>query len=236
MGSASPIQKCSNCCGQERYAFCKVSDRLIERLRKISSTAAYRKKERLFVEGQEARGVFVLCTGGVKLSSSSRLGKNIITRICNPGDVIGLNAVVSGLPYTVTAETMVASQVKFLPRSLFLSLMNEDEELTLVVAEQLSISYYRVHDAVRVIGLAIHPVERLASFLLSWVSDRTDANLESGTMSASLTHQEIADAIGSTRQTVTKLFSEFRKQQLLQSEGASLAILNRTELEKIAQF
>jgi Cyclic nucleotide-binding domain len=98
MGSVSPIQSCSNYRGQERYAFCDVSSGLGERLRKISSTAAYRKNERLFVEGQEARGIFVLCTGRAKLFASSRLGKNIITRISEPGDVIGLNAVVSGRP------------------------------------------------------------------------------------------------------------------------------------------
>lgn len=236
MSSDISIRKCVNCCGQERYALCSVSTRLTERLRKISSTAAYRKTERLFVEGQEARGVFALCTGRAKLSTSSRMGKNIITRICEPGDVIGLNAVVSGLPYTVTAEMMVAGQVKFLPRTLFMSLMNEEEELRLMVAKQLSISYYRIHDAVRVLGLAIHPVERLASFLLSSVSDRPDVNLESETVSASLTHQEIADTIGSTRQTVTKIFSEFRKKQLLRSEGPSMAILNRPELKKMVQF
>jgi CRP/FNR family transcriptional regulator, cyclic AMP receptor protein len=58
----------------------------------------------LFIEGQPPRGVFVLCAGKAKLSTSSSEGKTLITKISEAGDVLGLNAAISNHPYEVTAE------------------------------------------------------------------------------------------------------------------------------------
>ena len=76
----------------------------VQKLNEIKSTAIYPKTAMLFIEGQQPRGVFVLCTGKAKLSTSSREGKTIITKVSEPGDVLGLNATISNCPYEVTAE------------------------------------------------------------------------------------------------------------------------------------
>ena len=72
----------------------------------------------LFIEGQLSRGVFVLCHGKAKLSTTSREGKTIITKISDSGDVLGLNAVISNVPYEVTAEMMEPGQANFIPAGL----------------------------------------------------------------------------------------------------------------------
>ena len=70
----------------------------------------------LFVEGQEARGVFVICNGRIKLSASSADGKSLILRIAEPGEVVGLPGTISGKPYEVTAEALEPIQANFIPR------------------------------------------------------------------------------------------------------------------------
>lgn len=210
---------------------------LVQFTARVSSTTLYDRKTKLFVEGEKPRGVFVLRTGRAKLSTCSMLGKTIITRVADPGEALGLSAVISGHPYRATAEMMADGQVILIPRNSLLGLMKEHHEIALAVAEQLSASYYSLHDTLRSLGLATHPMERLAKLLLSWAIARNEStSIGDHSFKLPLTHQEIADTIGSTRETVSKLFSELRRNRLLRSERGELAIVNRPELEQIVQF
>src|SRR5437868_3853919 len=110
------IDNCLTCPVREEHLFCNLSGVATQKLNEIKSTAVYPKSAMLFIEGQQPRGVFVLCTGKVKLYTSSRQGKTIITKISQPGDVLGLNASISNRPYEVTAEMTEAGQANFITR------------------------------------------------------------------------------------------------------------------------
>jgi CRP/FNR family transcriptional regulator len=133
---------------------------------------------------------------------------------------------------------MDTGQVMFISRDAFLRMMKEHGQIAVAAAEQLSRSYYPAHEMLRTLGLGTHPAERLAKFLLSWTDGLvTDCHeTYSERFNLSLTHQEIADGIGSTRETVSRLFSELRKKRLVESEGTALAITNRLGLESMVQF
>jgi CRP-like cAMP-binding protein len=86
----------------------------------------------------------------------------------------------------------------------------------------------------RTLGLATSPSERFAKLRLAWSTKATGD--EDGTpVRLTLTHEEIAWIIGTTRETVSPLFSEFKKKPLLQLKGSTLLIRNRPALEKIVQ-
>ena len=110
------IDNCLTCQFREEYLFCNLSSAASEKLTEIKSTAVYPKSAMLFIEGQLPRGVFVLCTGKAKLSTSSSDGKTIILKISEPGDVLGLSATISNKPYEVTAEMMEPGQANFIAR------------------------------------------------------------------------------------------------------------------------
>lgn len=156
--------------------FKNLSSTVLEHLRSVSSHALYDTKTKLFTEGQQARGVFVLCTGKARLSVCSGVGREIIMRFAGPGDILGLSAVVSNLPYGVTAEMTARGRADFIPRASLLQMMKDYHEFALVVAEQLSANYYHLHDAVRSLGLGTHLLERLAKLLLVWTSIGDDGS------------------------------------------------------------
>jgi CRP/FNR family transcriptional regulator, cyclic AMP receptor protein len=214
--------------------FCNLSDRVMDRLRDVTSRAIFRENTKLFVEGQQPRGVFVLCMGHAKLSTSSSAGRAIITRFAQAGDVLGLSAVISRRPYGATAEMMVDGQADIIPQTSFLRLMRDHNEFAVAVAEQLSASYFPLHDALRSLGLATRPLERLAKLLLAWTSGLSGDNNHG--IPLPLTHEEIGHTIGATRETVSKLFCELRRKQLVRSKGTMLAVTNRPELAQIVQF
>jgi CRP/FNR family transcriptional regulator len=228
------VENCATCPTTGQRLFCKLSQRALQRLNEIKATAVYPKGALLFLEGQKPRGVFVLCSGKTKLSTSSREGKTIITKISEVGDVLGLNAVVSNRPYEVTAEMMEPGQVNFIPRDSLLQFMKEDMDVAMRIAEQLSSNYYNAYEGIRTLGLANSPSEKFAKLLLSWTNG---VNTKDGLSQfrLTLTHEEIAEVIGTTRETVSRLFSEYKKKQLLLLKGATLIIRNRPSLEQIAQ-
>src|SRR5438105_118300 len=140
------IDNCLTCPVREEHLFCNLSPPALQRLDEIRSTATYPRSAVLFIEGQQPRGVFVLCTGKVKLSTSSSEGKTIITKISEPGDVLGLNAIISNRPYEVTAEMIEPGQANFITRDALLQFLREYGEVALRVAEQLSRNYYTAYE------------------------------------------------------------------------------------------
>jgi len=229
------LDNCVTCPIRGEHLFCNLSLRAGQRLNEIKSTAVYPKGAMLFIEGQQPRGVFVLCVGKAKLSTSSREGKTIITKLSESGDVLGLNAVVSSRPYEVTAEMMEPGQANFIPRDSLLQFLKEFPEVALAVSQQLSRNYYVAYEEIRTLGLAASPTEKFAKLLLSWSTKGTQDD-GSTQVKLTLTHEEIAEIIGTTRETVSRLFSEFKRKQLFQLKGATLVIRSRFALEKIVQL
>ena len=227
------LDNCVSCPVKRMRPFCNLPLPVAQRLNEIKSTAVYSKGTMLFLEGQHPRGVFVLCIGKAKLSTSSREGKTIITKIADAGDVLGLNATVSNAPYEVTAEMMEPGQANFIPREPLIIMMREFPEVGLRIAEQLNRNYFAAHEEIRTLGLATSLSERLAKLLLQW-SIRTPQENGRSQIELTMTQEEIAEVIGTTRETVTRLFASFKKQQLLQVQGATL-VIHRFGLEQMVQ-
>lgn len=225
------LDNCVTCPIREEHLFCNLPLNAAQKLNEIKSTAIYPNSTMLFIEGQQPRGVFILCTGKAKLSTSSGEGKTIITKISEPGDVLGLNAAISNRPYEVTAEMIEPGQANFITRDALLQFLREYGEVALRVAEQLSRNYYAAYEEIRTLGLTSSPSEKFAKLLLGW----SNATGNGGSLQVKLTftHEEIAEMIGTTRETVSRLFSQFKKKQLVQLKGATLIIRNKPALEKM---
>lgn len=229
------IESCLTCKFREERLFCHLSPTALKKLSAIKSTAMYPKGALLFIEGQLPRGVFILCQGKAKLSTSSRDGKTIILKIADMGEVLGLSATVSGRPYEVSVEMMEPAQANFIPRDQFLAFLRDHGDAALRVAEQLSENYHQAYEEIRTLGLATSASEKLAKLLLDWSGDAGGGAKGPVKVQVGLTHEEIAEMIGTSRETVSRLFSDFKKKQLLEVKGATLTIRNKAGLEKMIQ-
>jgi CRP/FNR family transcriptional regulator, cyclic AMP receptor protein len=226
------IESCLSCPHREDRLFCNLPPTAVQRLASITSPASYPKGATLFVEGQSPRGVFILCNGRIKLSTSSADGKSLIVRIAEPGEVLGLPATVTGKPYELTAEVIEPAQANFIARQDFLTFLREHGEAALRVAQQLGETYHSAIAEMRTIGLSHSVGEKLARFLLD-LSAGHDKGKGEVRITLTLTHEEIAQVIGASRETVTRLFSEFKKKQFLQVKGSTLIIKDKTGLESV---
>lgn len=227
------IENCVACPLLQDRVFCNLSPAGLQHLSKITSASSYPKGATLFVEGQAARGVFILCQGRVKLSTSSTDGKTLIVRLADAGEVLGLPASVTGKPYELTADVIEPTQANFISRTDFLNFLRDHGEAALRVAQQLGETYHAAIAEMRSIGLSHSVAEKLARFLLDWCTSHGNGKGELHA-TLTLTHEEIAQMIGASRETVTRLFTDFKKRQLLQIKGSTLIVRDKAGLESIA--
>ena len=226
------IENCVTCPHREDRLFCHLPPAAVQRLSTITSASSYPKGATLFVEGQAARGVFILCNGRVKLSTTSIDGRTLIVRIAEPGEVLGLPASVTGTPYELTADVVEPTQANFISQTDFLNFLREHGEVALRVAQQLGETYHAAVAEMRSIGLSRTAGEKLARFLLDWCASHGDGSAEIRA-TLTLTHEEIGQMIGASRETVTRLFADLKKKQLLQVKGSTLVIRNKAALENL---
>ncbi|MGO8986105.1 MAG: Crp/Fnr family transcriptional regulator [Terriglobales bacterium] len=213
-------------------AYCELPPVVAEALEQESLTTSYPTGAVLFAEGQSPRGVFIVRKGRVKLSVCGSDGRTLILRIVEAGCPLGVAAVVSGRPYEATAETQEPAEISFLRQSDLLRLMRTHGELALWVTQQISNDYASTCREIRDLILSDSASEKLARLMMGWLDQNLKAKNPTQ-MKLALTHEEIGQMIGSSRETVSRLFAGFKKQRIIQQTGSTLVIPNRVALESL---
>ena len=225
--------KCGECRVRADRLFCNMGESAVEALDSIKFTGLYPKGSLLFVEGEEPRGIFILCSGRAKLTTSSTEGKTLIVKIAEPGEVLGASATILGKPYEVSAETIEPSQLNFVKRADFLNYLHTNAEACLHTAPQLSEKYHSAQREIRSLGLSQTTSEKLARLLLDWCERGGEQTTKGIRIKVLLTHEEIAQMIGTTRETVTRLLSDFKKKKIVDVKGSSLFVMSKPQLESL---
>jgi CRP/FNR family transcriptional regulator len=226
---------CVSCAVRADRIFCNMSAEAIEALESIKFTGIYPKGSLLFVEAEQPRGVFLLCSGRVKLTTSSSEGKTLILKIAEPGEVLGASAVILGRPYEVSAETIEPSQLNFIKREDFLNFLATHVEAAMHTAQQLSEKYQAAQREIRSLGLSHTTGEKLARLLLEWGGSSGESTPRGTRITVLLTHEEIAQMIGTTRETVTRLMSDFKRRKIIEVKGSSIFIVSKPGLETMVK-
>jgi len=221
--------RCTDCT-LDKGAFCKLPHQSLSDLDHIKYTSVYPKGSLLFVEGEQPRGVFVLCSGRAKLTMSSSEGKRLIAKIAEPGEIIGVSASILGTPYEVTAETVEPSQVNFIRRDDFLKFLASHSDACMNAAQQLSAEHHSAQRGVRSLGLSQSTTEKLAKLILDW-TETGEETAKGIRLKVLLTHEEIGQMIGSTRETVTRLLSDFRRRKYIDIKGSTVFVTNAGALQ-----
>jgi CRP/FNR family transcriptional regulator, cyclic AMP receptor protein len=225
-------ESCQNCKMRASSFFCKLSPAAMKQFDAMRSSSVYPEGAVLFLEQQDPRGVFVLCQGEVKLSISSSEGKTLILRIAKSGEILGLMAALSGRPYEMTAETLHPSQIAFVRRDEFMRFLAVYPEAFQGVANQLSSNYRGACEQLRTVALSSTVQEKLARLLLDWTAG-TETSKGAARTKMPLTHEEIAEFIGSSRETVTRALGDFKQRRLVTLKGSTLTIENREALASL---
>ena len=225
-------QHCESCPLRSQGYFCHLEQAAAQEFETIRFSASYPTGVTLFQEGEQSRGVFVLCSGKVKLTMSSSGGKTLILRLAKPGEMLGLIAAIGSGKYEAAAETLEPSRAVFIRQDDFFRFITCHPEVYQSLLRQSSQQYSAACEQIRTIALTGSSREKLARLLLQWSSEGRET-AEGYRICVPLTHEQIAECVGSTRETVTRTLSEFKHSHLVTLRGATMIIPDREALAAV---
>jgi CRP/FNR family transcriptional regulator, cyclic AMP receptor protein len=199
----------------------------------LKLTSIYPRATVLFAEGQPADGVYLLRSGRAKVSISSAEGKKVILRVAQAGALLGANSVFKAVPYDATVETMERCRVDFVPRPEFMKLLDQSEAARVAMAYILSDELSDLVEHLRSLLLSQSASEKLARLLIKWCDEQGEVAPEGTRVNPGLTHEEIAQMICASRETVTRLFAEFRRKEIVSFAGNAIFVRHLNALESM---
>lgn len=213
--------------------FKKLSPAALKDLASLSAPSSYPASFVLFSEKEDARGIYIVLEGEVKLSINSSDGRRLSLRIVRKGDILGLASALSGQPYEVTAETVYPAKLMPIGRREFLGFVIRHPEAYQMFSEELTREFTMACEQLRTVGLSSSAPEKLARLLLDW-SENGQTVDQGARVRFSMTHEEIGEFIGASRETVTRTLSTFKNQRLVSFQGSTLTIPSKAALAQYA--
>jgi len=226
------IENCFGCVTKEEGLFCQLPHSALTELNNSRQSAFYPRGALLFVEGQPTRGLFVICSGQAKLYINSADGQSLTLRIVEPGEVLCLSSLVADEAYPATAETLSPSQIGFIPRLAFMQLMRAHPDVSLRVAKHLSMEISKAWQQTRMLALSPDTHAKLTQFLFNYAEKHGQVTEEGLRITLHMTHEEIARNIGSSRESVSRIMSEWKQRGVVRVSGGTLTISNPKEFRE----
>jgi CRP/FNR family cyclic AMP-dependent transcriptional regulator len=224
---------CASCEYRTQRTFCNLSPKELKDLDAIGIQWSVPKGAVLFRQDDPCDNVAVICNGQVKLSCSSPTGKTLILKIAGSGDVLGLGAAMAGIPYEVTAETIEPTLIKNVRKDDFIAFLHRHGEASLHAAQSLALEYRSAFYDARRLALSPSAAQRLTSILLEW-GRSASCGKPVMNFTMSLTHEELANMAGTSRETITRTISRLKKEKLITVKGSSFTILAPAKLELVS--
>lgn len=201
-----------------------------ETFQNLKKTKEFHKGELLFEDGESPDGVYFIVNGTVKLSKCGVYGKEQILRFIKEGDLIGYRSILCGENFQARAEAMSETKTVFLPKDIFLNLLQKDPKFSFAMLQKIS---YELGESSNVITFLAQKTvrERLAEILLL-LEQKLGTDPE-GFINISLTREEIANLIGTATESAIRLISEFKNDNLIEVVGRNIKILKPEKLIKL---
>jgi len=194
----------------------------------------YKKGETIFKEGTRPHGIFCVNYGKIKLSKMGDDGKEQITRLVKAGDPLGYRALLSGDTYSSSAIAIEDSGVCFIPKELFMGILQKDTNMSLEMMKLLSDDLRKAE--LQITHLAQKPVrERVAEALL-FIKETYGFEEDGKTIDATFSREDIANIVGTATETAIRLLSEMNKDKIIQLVGKKIVILDLAKLIKTANL
>jgi CRP-like cAMP-binding protein len=206
-----------------------------EVLTKLAASAqaqSYRARQVVYLPGDRAASVHFVALGRVKVSKVTRDGKELTLAYRTAGEFFGENCLLEGGPREEMVEAMETTATIEVDRALFDEILSEQAKVAYPFARAM-ISRWRALQT-KVEQLVFKDVgSKLAELLLRLGSEHGVEHRRGLVLGLKITHQEMANLIGSTRETVSLTLSQFKRKGLIHTEGRKVILADREGLRSL---
>lgn len=193
----------------------------------LGADRSYDSGTRIINQGTDDQFVVLIRQGWTVVRAEAENGRSVIFGLCGPLDIVGEMAAFDGRPRSATVTALVEVQARVVPGPQFLAFLRSRPSAYESVIRSLS-SRLRAADDQSQNLATLTVLQRLARLLLDL---EAGASAEAG---AQLSQQELAAAIGATRESVAKALAGLRTRAVLRSEGRRIIVTDRRALQAIA--
>ena len=220
--------KCQHCQARFKSVFCDLSEEDLNTLNLSKGCNTFKKGQVIFNEGSFAHGIFCMNSGKVKIAQAGDEGKEQIVRFAKDGDILGYQTLLSGDKYSCSATAIDDASICFIPKNTFFNLIAKNANLSMEIMKLLAHDLEKAEH--KITDLAQKPVrERMAEALL-FLKETYGYENDNATINVILSREEIANMVGTTRETATRLLSEFKDDNIVELVGKKIKILNHQKL------
>ncbi|EMT39690.1 CRP/FNR family transcriptional regulator, anaerobic regulatory protein [Thermoanaerobacter thermohydrosulfuricus] len=194
--------------------FNELEDKSLEEIHKISTINFFKKGSIIFMEGEKGEAIYFVKSGKVKISKTSSIGKEYIIKIMEKGDVFAESILFVGGEYPATAEAIEDSEVIMLKNKDIENLILKNTEIALSIIKLMAKRLKNVSYIIENLALR-DSIGRTASVLLTFAKER-GVNVKEGILlNLNLNRQDLANIIGISRETVTRVLSQMDKEGII---------------------
>lgn len=210
-----------------------ISSSEMQEMEKITRMEEVKKRQPLYLPGDPSNNVYLLKRGRVKIANTDESGKEVTFEILEPGDIFGELEALEGTPRATAAEALDDALICAIPRQDFDRYLAAHPAVTVKLTKLIGLRLRKIQS--RVEDLVFRDVPARLAHLLVELS-HSDSAVEAGgiRLKARLTHQEMANLIGCSRETVSATLGQFRDDGLIQMEGRTIVILKPDVLTRFA--
>jgi CRP-like cAMP-binding protein len=229
----APNPACQTCPHRKGSLFKTCDFEELERLTEAKCVNTYKKGQVLFHEGNRPFGLFCLFEGKVKVSRTGSDGKEQIIRLAKQGDTLGYRSLLENSKYTASAVALDDTQACFIPASEFNNLIDSNVKVASDLMRLLAQALGQTQEAL--VHLATKPVrERLAEALL--LLKKTYGKEGESTFSISISREDLAALVGTAKETVIRVLSDFKEEGIVSAQGSLITLLKPEKLVRISSL
>lgn len=238
--SSSPVSRvhphpCGSC--GVRQSFCPLPAELNTTFEALKTSVAYRRGDVAFHESEPCHSVFIVCEGRAKLVTASSEGRVLLLRFAAPGEILGLaEAVLGQVPYEYSAIAAEPTIFAVIPSQLFVRFLSSHAETCVRLTVALSEQYKEAQRETRFLAFGETSTARLARLLLDWSAQSGQQTDEGVRIPSRVTHTDLAQSIGSTRETVTRILSTLSHRGIVERTPNEILIRSTNELTRLGTY
>ena len=225
------VQSCLECISRKNCLFSTADNLRINQLEKAIIRTTYHKGDILFIEGEKVQGIYFVCSGLVKLSIYSSERRSVTVAVANPGDVLGLKALLSGKPHNLTAEVAEPSQLCLIRKDDFLDFLGRNGDVSFRLSQKLAIYLYDAH--LRMRELTKHSHTRLVDLLLRLSRSQSKPSDKGITLKINISQEELAEEIGTSRRNLNRALKDLKEKRIIECHRRSIKVIDRVALERL---
>jgi CRP-like cAMP-binding protein len=210
--------------------FSELSDADITTLARVATRRKYPKDTVVFFENEEGDFFFMILEGRIKVTILGDDGREVILSILGPGDFFGEMALLDNEPRSATAIAVEDSELLSLHRHDFQSVLADNRSIMSALIKILASRIRKANHQISTLAL-LDVYGRVARVIVDMAREE-GRRLKDGRIAfRRATHQEIANRIGTTRETVTRMLKDLERQGMIHIEGREIIV--QPDFEKV---